>query len=247
MIVIRQEQVDAFKSASQATFERKLLRGLPEHFPKCEEMYSEDARMAMVRLGVERAKTHGLEAEPDIQRYLWLMLLFGSHWERDPQIPWAAAALAPADGVTPSERIARLWTQAQAWRQRVMGPNDSLHASALGSLEGKTVEDLCKNSSRSQRDLLIQLAAVYPRKFTEVGEQPLYELTRLAVEACKPFGLMDRWAVVLMAQLMLLFGAGLVADPLHPWAAEALRSAGAASVDQRLSMLLAAAQRRARL
>ena len=100
------------------------------------------------------------------------------------------------------------------------------------------MEDLCKSSSRSQRDLLIQLAAVFPRKFAEVGEQSLYDLTRLAVEACKRFDLADRWAVVLMAQFMFLFGAGLLADPLYAWAQQALQDAAGANVDDKLDRLL---------
>jgi hypothetical protein len=242
MIVIRQAQVDAFNSASQADFERKLAKGLVDKFPRCEAIYGEAALTAMVRLGIERAKEHGLQAEPDLQRYLWLMLLFGSHWERDPQIAWAAASLAASATTTPSERITRLWEQAEAWRQRVMGPNDSLYLAALRSIEGKSVEDLCNNSSRSQRDLLIQLAAMYPRRFTEVGEQALYDLTRLAVEACRPFDLLDRWAVVLITELMFLFGAGVMTDPLHPWAAASLKGAETLGIDQKLERVLAAAK-----
>jgi hypothetical protein len=239
---IRQDQIAAFGIAAQEDSERKLLRGLTEQFPRCESIYGEAALAAMVRLGIERAKEHRLEAEADIQRYLWLMLLFGSHWERDPQIPWAAAALAPTESMTPSDQIGRLWEQAQAWRQRVMGVDDTLHLAAIRNIQGKSVEDLCKNPSRSQRDLLVQLASMFPSKFTEVGAQPLYELTRHAVEACKPFDMMDRWAVVLVAELMFLLGAGFVADPLHPWASESLKGQSVDSVDQKLERLLAAVQ-----
>ena len=184
-----------------------------------------------------------LEAEADVQRYLWLMVLFGSHWERDPQVQWTAAVLAPAEGTTPSERIGKLWEQAQAWRHRVRGPNDTQYQAALRSIEGKSLDDLCKNPSRSQRDLLIQLASMWPSKVAEVGDQSLYDLTRLAVDACKPFELMDRWAVVLFAELMFLFGVGFVLDPLYPWAAEALAARPGDSVDQKLERLLIAMQR----
>ena len=240
---IRQEQIDAFATATQADFELNLRRGLSQQFPRCEEDHSSEALIAFVRLGIERAAVHALEAEADVQRYLWLMVLFGSHWERDPQVQWTAAVLAPAEGTTPSERIGKLWEQAQAWRHRVRGPNDTQYQAALRSIEGKSLDDLCKNPSRSQRDLLIQLASMWPSKVAEVGDQSLYDLTRLAVDACKPFELMDRWAVVLFAELMFLFGVGFVLDPLYPWAAEALAARPGDSVDQKLERLLIAMQR----
>ncbi|MCC6535891.1 MAG: hypothetical protein IT531_25350 [Burkholderiales bacterium] len=247
MITIRKEQVAAFKQAAEAQFERGLLAGLAVQFPRLRELHCDGALDETVRLGIERARQHDLQASADVQRYLWLMLLFGSHWERDPQVGWAAAALAAEDPPRASERIGRVWEQAETWRSRVMGPNDSLYVAALHSLDGRSVEDLCKNPSRSQRDLLIQLAAMFPRKVAELGDDALYDLTRLAVEACKPFELIDRWAVVLMTELMFLFGAGFLVDPLHPWAREALQASAGRGIDQRLEALLSAAQRRVAL
>ena len=240
---IRRDQIAAFQSAAQADFERGLRRGLAQQFPRCEAEYAADALNALVRFGIERAALYDLQAEADVQQYLWLMVLFGSHWERDPQVQWAAPALDAKEGTTPSQRIARLWEQGRAWRERVRGPGESMYQAALRSIQGKSLDDLCKNPSRSQRDLLIQLASMWPAKVTEVGDQPLYDLTRLAVEACRPFELMDRWAVVLFAEFMFLFGAGFVTDPLHPWAQEALQPAAAQTVDEKLARLLAAGQR----
>ena len=240
---IRHDQITAFQEAKQADFERKLRRGLSQQFPNCEAENSDATLSALVRLGIERAAFLDLQAEADIQRYLWLMVLFGSYWERDPQVQWASALLAPREDATPSDRIAKVWEQAQAWRQRVRGVNDSTYRAALHSIEGKSVDDLCKHPSRSQRDLLIQLASMWPSKVSEVGDQPLYDLTRLAVEACRPFELMDRWAVVLFAEMMFLFGAGFITDPLYPWAGEALKGRPGDGVDQKLERLVAAMQR----
>lgn len=247
MLVIRTSQLAAFADASQAGLERQLRAGLAEAFPQCSIQFGEPALAAVVSLGIEKARAHGLEAAADVQRYLCLMLLFGSHWEHDPQSAWAAAVLATNDESTLSRRLNLLWERAQSWRQRVMGEGDSQHVAAVRYVLGRSVEELCKNSSRSQRDLLIQLAAVYPRKFAEVGEQTLYDLTRLAVEGCKRFDLADRWAVVLMTQFMFLFGAGVLADPLYAWAQQALQDAGGANVDEKLDRLLRAARANARI
>ncbi|MGH8666365.1 MAG: hypothetical protein ACREUX_19050 [Burkholderiales bacterium] len=242
MLVIRESQLAAFADASQAGFERRLRAGLAEPFPQCAARSNETALAALVRLGIEKAAAHGLEAEAEVQSYLHLMLLLGSHWEQDPQSAWAAAMLADAAHGTAAQRVGALWERAQAWRQRVMGEGDGQHLAAVRYVLGRSVEELCKNPSRSQRDLLIQFAAVHSRKFAEVGEQGLYDLTRLAVEACKRFDLADRWAVVLMAQFMFLFGAGFLGDPLYAWAHEALTEAAGAGVDEKLERLLRAAR-----
>jgi hypothetical protein len=242
MLVIRASQLAAFANASQADRERRLRAGLAQWFPRCTERFGEPALAALVSLGIERAQAHGLDAHEDLQRYLALMVLFGAHWEQDPQTAWAAALLAPTERSTAPQRLGAIWERAQSWRQRVMGEGDSQHAAAIRYVLARSVEDLCKNSSRSQRDLLIQLAAVFPRKFAEVGEQALYDLTRLAVEACKRVDLADRWAVVLMTQLMFLFGAGLLADPLYAWAQQALQEEAGSNVDGKLDRLLRAAR-----
>lgn len=242
MLVIRESQLAAFADASQAGLERRLRAGLAESFPQRVARASEPALTALVRLGIEKAAAHGLEAEADVQSYLRLMVLLGSHWEQDPQSAWAAAMLSDTGHGTAAERIGAIWERAQAWRQRVMGEGDSQHLAAVRYVLGRSVEALCKNPSRSQRDLLIQLAAVHSRKFSEVGEQSLYDLTRLAVEACKRFDLADRWAVVLIAQLMFLFGAGFLGDPLYAWAHEALTQAAGTGVDEKLERLLRAAR-----
>lgn len=238
---IRAEQIAVFERASQAERERRLLAGVLQEFPHLRLWHSAPALTALVRLALEKSARHGLDAAADVQRYLNLMALLGSHWELDPQAGWAAGAVAPHEDTSASQRIEQLWAQAQVWRERVHGPQDALYLEALRSFCGASVEALCMNPSRSQRDLLLQLAQLYPRKYSEVGEQALCELTRLAVEACKPYQLLDRWAVVLVAQLMFLLGAGFLGDPLHAWASEALNASAGESVDRRLALLFAAA------
>ncbi|HKA43803.1 MAG TPA: hypothetical protein VKF40_17615 [Burkholderiales bacterium] len=241
MLIFREEQLRAFQSASQANFCRRLLRNVCEEFPDRLKIFGEPAISAMVSLGLDRAKARGLESEEAVMRHLGMMILFGSYWESDPQLPWVKQFLGPADAAT-AERMTQLWEQAKVVRQRIMGPDDGLYLAALRSIEGKTVEDLTKFASRSHRDLLIQIAAMYPRKFTEAGEAAFANCTRLAVEACRPFDLMDRWSVVLMVEFMLLFGAGFLNDPLYAWATEALKDPQCEGVDQKLDRLLKAAQ-----
>lgn len=234
-------QIAAFGIVSGAGLERKLATAVCARFPRALAWYGDDALMSIVRAGIERARACGIEAEDGITDYLSLMLLFGSGFESDPQTQWVADLLAGPEETAPPQRVAGAWKEAQGWRQKVFGADDGLYREALGSIRGRSVEELTKYASRSQRDLLLQLAAMHPAKFSAVGQQPLFDLTRVAVEACRPFELLDRWAVVLVAELMFLFGAGFMSDPRYAWAPRALEGAKG-SVDEKLDALLTAAQ-----
>jgi len=206
MIFIRQEQIDAFQAAARSNLERKLLVGLRQNFTRCEEVFDESARIAFVRLGADRASRPGLSREEDIHCCLWLMMLFGSFWEKDPQFGWAAASISSADSTTVGARVARLWEHAQLWRARVMGPNDGHYLTALRGIESKSMQVLCDAPSRSQRDLMLQLASLFPQKYREVGEEPLQDLIRFAAKICDTLELLDRRAIAIVTQLMFLFG-----------------------------------------
>jgi len=234
-------QIAAFGIVSGAGLERKLATAVCARFPRALAWYGDDALMSVVRAGIGRARACGIEAEEGITDYLSLVLLLGSGFETDPQTKWAADLLVGPEETAPPKRVAAAWAEAQAWRGKVHGGDDALYREALGSLRGRSVEDLTKFASRSQRDLLLQFAAMHPAKFSAVGQQPLFDLTRLAVEACRPFELLDRWAVVLVAEFMFLFGAGFMSDPRYDWAPRALEGAQG-SVDEKLDRLLTAAQ-----
>lgn len=240
---ITMEQIAAFGSASGADFERKLLAALCSRFPRAKAWYGEGPLVAMVNAGLARSRELGVEAEEAIVDYLSTMLLLGHGFEKDPQTRWAAEVLAPSETTSPVQRMSELWAKVQVYREKVYGPGDALYRDALASLAGKDVEELTKHASRSQRDLLVQLSAMFPTKFTALGQEPFYELTRLSVEACRPFDLLDRWAVVMVAEFMFLFGAGCMTDPLYAWAPRALQDTQGMAVDEKLGILLEAAQK----
>jgi hypothetical protein len=239
---ITTEQIAAFGSASGLDFERRLLVAVCRRFPRAKVWYGEAPLAAMVSAGLARSRELGVETEESIVDYLSAVLLLGHGFEKDPQTRWAAEALVPSDETSPVGRMAELWVRVQAYRATVYGPKDALYRDAVAFLADKSVEELAKHASRSQRDLLVQFSAMFPTKFTALGQEPCYELTRLAVEACRPFELLDRWAVVLVAEFMFLFGAGCMTDPLYAWAPRALQGVQGRAVDEKLELLLQAAQ-----
>jgi len=78
-----------------ATVEEHLVELLetiaPAHFNNAGE---ENVR-ALVRLGVESAARYRITTSEGLSIYVSLMFLLGTGFDRDPQFPWAAEALAP--------------------------------------------------------------------------------------------------------------------------------------------------------
>jgi hypothetical protein len=97
MLKIRHEQLEVL---NQVAFEHFILRMVdhlistfPEHFDSVddEDIYS------FVNNGVERAKTHGIEGEYDIQRFLECCTVYGENFGEAPESQWAKPFLERAD------------------------------------------------------------------------------------------------------------------------------------------------------
>lgn len=241
MIIFRKDQLDAFNSVADTDFERILAGKLMELFPRSKRAYGEPALGLMVRGGLANARKLGLEREEDMLRYLGAVLLLGSGFDTDPQLRWAAAALLTPPGVPAPQRVAALWEQTRPYANRVNGADNRFYATALRSLEGKTVETLLSGASRSSRDLFMLLSTIHPQKVQEAGESAIHDLTRFAVESCRTWEILDRECVALMTVLMFLFGAGMMSDPLTAWAPETLKKSGAVATERKLGLLLDAA------
>lgn len=112
MFNLRKEQLKIFETVAAKEFEERAIAGLRERAPdQCAKLG--DAELAnLVRYGAERAKSYGIVAEPDVCKYLGVMLQLGSDFDRNPQYPWAARTLNDAGLGDPSARVSRLAAEA---------------------------------------------------------------------------------------------------------------------------------------
>jgi hypothetical protein len=93
MFKIRAAQVKAFEQAARKDFEDRMVLHLNEFFPdECRAM-GEAALREMIRYGIGRAASHGIIMEPDVCKYLTLMMAYGRDFDCDPNHPWASAVL----------------------------------------------------------------------------------------------------------------------------------------------------------
>lgn len=112
MFNLRKEQLKIFETVAAKEFEERAIAGLRERAPDQCAKLSEADLANLVRYGAERAKSYGIVAEPDVCKYLGIMLQLGSDFDRNPQYPWAARTLNDASLGDPSARISRLAAEA---------------------------------------------------------------------------------------------------------------------------------------
>ena len=90
---LRREHVQSFDAYMLESFEVRAIAHLRRCFPEVVGKASDDQMLELVRYGIERAASHGIDIERDVLRYLDLMCMFGVDFDRDPAYPWAARVL----------------------------------------------------------------------------------------------------------------------------------------------------------
>lgn len=112
MLIIRQEQMEVLKEYMTKRFEDLMVSHLNVYFSKeCQALGEEEVRKK-IRDGIDQAKTHGIMIERDVSRYINLILLFGSNFDKDPAFPWAGNILKDESIGGPSQRMNMLYEEA---------------------------------------------------------------------------------------------------------------------------------------
>lgn len=97
MLQLRNSQVEAFREQLLKRFEADVLDHVREFFPdRCEALGDQGTR-ALIRHGIDRARSYGIDREKDVCKYVDLCFYYGR--EFDVEQPWARPVLrfdAPA-------------------------------------------------------------------------------------------------------------------------------------------------------
>ncbi len=223
MLTIRPEQMAVFADASVSRFERRMLGHIAEYFPAHYEIVGEQALRATIRLGVERGQAYGLTTQRDLYHYVPLMLLLGSYFDEDPQLPWAAAILKDEAVSDPGARAERLYDEAMAYLDAVAGEEGELLLAALKRLRERPVAQVWQPGSENvQTRVAGLLREVWPQKARRVGADALAQVARCAAQAARDYDVPGDLGIAVFATLMFMLGSGFSADPQFPWAAEIL-------------------------
>ena len=185
MLRIRKEQYEELGKISLKRFEDSMVEHIKEFFPEKYEALGETVVRNVIEDGVDRAEAHGFETEPDVSMYIDLMLLLGSNFDTDPQLPWAAEILqeestedeskedeltedeSKEDELTEDEsiedesiaepvgQVEKLYDQAIEYLDRIEGPEDEYLVNALDEFSDISFEEFPLTRSEDTKNTTV--------------------------------------------------------------------------------------------
>lgn len=224
------------------TFERRLQAHLRAFFPRYCASLGAATLAAVVAYGRSRAGAHGLSAKRDVGVYVTLVPLLGSHFDVDPLLPWAGAALSDARLRNPSARAERLAEEAMSYLDVLVGHDDSRFGQVLVRAHDVVRRLLASRPHTLGADDLDAMRLLFPEKHAAVGDGPCASLVSIARDEAERWGLRSAWARQALTLVMFALGPRFLDDPQFGWASRALRGASG-DADDGVAALVAAASR----
>ena len=236
-MIIRTQQMAAFEAMARRGFEGELAGRCTSAAPALSEGAGGENVARFVKMGVDRAGSHGFTLRGPVRLYVDLMLGFGCDFDTDLQLAWAQEALAAGPAEDEMSRAKALYGAAQSYTQRVAGPNRE-HTRAAFERLSRLSESVCpKLGATFEDDLMRLFRALYPEKFEYAGPDAVRPLVARAARTAAGFGVRLGTAAALLAATMFLFGHGVAEDPMHPWIAAALGGPETSSPQDRAANL----------
>lgn len=113
MLHIRLTQVQDLERSNRDQFVDFMMLHLLQFFShQCEKMETESVRRTIL-VGIEKARTYGIESERDVCKFIDLMFAFGNDY--DVRLSWVRKTLNERDPRQSIGRMDRLMTQAQSF------------------------------------------------------------------------------------------------------------------------------------
>jgi hypothetical protein len=113
MLTLRPSQVQVFSEAALKRFEDRMVVHLNKFFPGQCKTAAEPELRATIQYGIKRAAAYGIVGARDVCKYIDLMILFGRDFDKDPELPWASAALSATYPQGPSAKLNWLYDSAK--------------------------------------------------------------------------------------------------------------------------------------
>jgi hypothetical protein len=225
MLTISKDQIESLNRATSERFVFRTLRHIETHFSTHWRIIGEAQLRVVIRLAVERAGRHRLTTERDVCLYLNLMLLLGSAFDADMQLPWATKILSDAAVPNPQGRLERVYDAALEYLDRVAGKRDEHWDRALKRVSTHVNDKTGMPSAANfDDDAISLLESIYPHKFAAAGEKVISTFIAAAAQAAREHGAASRDHVMIYVSLAYMLGSGFDRDPQFPWADEILRN-----------------------
>jgi hypothetical protein len=220
-MIIRKAQIDELGNVPMLTFEDEMVEHLAEFSPELFNVIKENQLRIVVRFGIEQADVYGFTFRGPIRLYLELMLLFGGHFDTDPQYPWASEILK---GEAPQmERAEHLHEKTLEYQEKVSGPDAVNTRKALEGLLSMARNTPATKPENFESDIRREMARVFPQKTNYIGEDGITALINEGNAESAKYGFSTVRGKALIIILMYAFGHGCTEDLLYPWISRTLK------------------------
>jgi hypothetical protein len=209
--------MEVFRKEALRGFEDQMVIHLAEFSPPLFNAVKEPRMREVIRFGIARAANHGFTFRGSVRFYLELMLLFGSHFDTDPQYPWATKILDDQEAAPQMQRAEFLYEATCEYRKQVAGHRDEYTLNALRSLPDLARQATAILAGDFVANILQQMRRVYPQKASYVGDHGLRLVIESGATMARHCGFSTVRAAALCVMLMSAFGHGCFHDPLYPW------------------------------
>lgn len=175
-----------------------------------------------VELGLDRAARHGFHALELARPFVVLMMLLGSHFDEDPQLPWAGERLRRSALAPRRHAMADLLAGASEAMEPVVGREGEYYRRALGRIGALELDTLVQTYAGDDEGLRRFVRHIYRRKHDALGPDGVTRLLQWAQFKALHHGLSTPSGALVMVGLMLMLGTEVDRDPFHPWVGDTL-------------------------
>lgn len=241
MLVIRDTQVDTFRGMLRQRFEDELTSVVMATYPgACRQAGGREQVGMLVRRGVAEAASKAYSSRRQASVYVSLMLMLGTDFADDPQLPWVADYLGAQSIADPTMRLEQLFAAALDYLGATAGEDGEWIAGALTRMRAF---ELSAAPGRTGEGWISDVAAIlkqfYPEKYHHQGDTAMRRMIWIGARRARQAGLAERHGVFVFVSLMFMLGSGFDRDPLFPWAARVLNDAAHGSETARAARLYA--------
>lgn len=210
IMIVRAMQMATMEEAAIQSFESRCLPVLAESFPRHFRMLGSDGLMSVIRAGIDLAKQDGHNAEGDVLTYIKLMLMLGSGFRFDAQIPWAWQILYGSPFSHGPSRIEFLYEVAHEYLLLVGGAENGNMIAATRRLRDDHQFFFQQDSP------WVLLRALFWEKCEYLGPDGLQDLVRRGRRRAARHGMATKEGEAMCCALLLVLGDAFDSDPQYP-------------------------------
>lgn len=205
----------AFEDVALQRFEDKMVAHSKAFTPRlCKALGDEQLRVAL-RQAMKRAGNYGFTYQGPVRLYIELILLFGSHFDSDPQYATVAKVLQASDDQM--VRAEKIYQGILDYQKKVSGPKAIHVRKALEQLSVFAPESVTLTAGSFEAKIMQEMNRIFPQKAEHIGQKALIKLIHEGRAVAKEYKFPPLRAEGLIIVLMFAFGHGCIDDPLYPW------------------------------